>query len=141
MENFTPLAATIGGALIGLSAVLLMLFNGRIAGISGIFSGTLAGQTSRQIWRYLFLLGLVIAPLPYWALTQTKPAFEMTGNWAIIVGGGLLVGFGTRLGSGCTSGHGVCGLPRLAPRSVVSVLLFMVAGVVSATATRLVVGG
>jgi len=145
MDDFTPLSAVIGGGMIGFSAVLLMLFNGRIAGISGIFSGLASELVPRHIraqaWRYFFILGLIIAPTLYWMITQTKPVFEMTDNWAIIVSAGLIVGFGTRLGSGCTSGHGICGLPRLAPRSIVSVVLFMTAGILSATLARLALGG
>ncbi|MGB3624903.1 MAG: YeeE/YedE family protein [Henriciella sp.] len=141
MENFTPLSATIGGGLIGLSAVLLMLMNGRIAGISGVFSGTVFSEASDKIWRVLFVLGLIAAPLVYVAATGAQPAFELEAGWPLIIAGGLLVGFGTRLGSGCTSGHGVCGLSRLSPRSMASVALFMGAGMATVALLKPLIGG
>lgn len=141
MENFTPLSATAGGALIGLSAVLLMLLNGRIAGISGVFSGTVFSEPGDRIWRVLFVLGLIAAPLVYLAVTGTPAAFELEAGWPLILAGGLLVGFGTRLGSGCTSGHGVCGLSRLSPRSMVSVALFMGAGMATVALLKPLIGG
>lgn len=141
MENFTPLSATVGGALIGLSAVLLMLMNGRIAGISGVFSGTVFGEAGEKTWRVLFVLGLVAGPLVYLLATGHLPAFELDAGWPLIMAGGLLVGFGTRLGSGCTSGHGVCGLSRLSPRSMVSVALFMGAGMATVALLKPLIGG
>lgn len=141
MENFTPVSAAIGGALIGLSATLLMLMNGRIAGISGVFSGTIFSESGDKLWRGLFVIGLIAAPVVYLAVTGTRPAFEFEAGWPLIVAGGLLVGFGTRLGSGCTSGHGVCGLSRLSPRSMVSVALFMGAGMATVALVKLLVGG
>lgn len=141
MENFTPLTASIGGALIGLSAVILMAFNGRIAGISGVFSGVAFAQKGDRVWRVLFVLGLVTAPVIYKAASGRMPEFDLSANMPLVIIGGLLVGFGTRLGSGCTSGHGVCGLSRLSPRSLVSVLLFMGAGMLTVTAVRTVLGG
>ena len=141
MENFTPLSATVGGALIGLSAVLLMLMNGRIAGISGVFSGTVFGEAGEKTWRVLFVLGLVAGPVVYLLATGRLPAFELDAGWPLIIAGGLLVGFGTRLGSGCTSGHGVCGLSRLSPRSMVSVALFMGAGMATVALLKPVFGG
>lgn len=141
MENFTPISASIGGGLIGLSAVLLMAFNGRIAGISGVFSGAVFAERGDKLWRILFVVGLIAAPA-LWALAQgTPPPFEITGNWALIAAGGVLVGFGTRLGSGCTSGHGVCGLSRLSPRSMASVALFMGAGMATVAVAKSVFGG
>ena len=141
MENFTPLTASIGGALIGLSAVILMAFNGRIAGISGVFSGVAFAQNGDKLWRILFVLGLVTAPIIYQAASGRDIEFDLSTNMPLVIIGGLLVGFGTRLGSGCTSGHGVCGLSRLSPRSLVSVLLFMGAGMLTVTAARTVFGG
>lgn len=141
MENFTPVSASIGGALIGLSAVLLMALNGRIAGISGVFSGTLFAESGDRIWRGLFVIGLMAGPLVVMTLTGHTPAFEMTSNVPLILVGGLLVGFGTRLGSGCTSGHGVCGLSRLSPRSMVSVALFMAAGMATVAIANMLIGG
>lgn len=141
MENFTPVSASIGGGLIGLSAVLLMLLNGRIAGISGLFSGMVFAERGDRLWRVLFVAGLVAAPLVYLAVAGEQPAFEMDAGWPLVIAGGLLVGFGTRLGSGCTSGHGVCGLSRLSVRSMVSVGLFMAAGMATVAIFRLVAGG
>lgn len=141
MESFTPVSATIGGALIGLSAVMLMAFNGRIAGISGVFSGTLFAEAGDRLWRLLFVFGLMAGPAVYTLVSRKAPAFEMAAGWPLIVAGGLLVGFGTRLGSGCTSGHGVCGLSRLSPRAMVAVALFMGAGVATVALTRAVLGG
>lgn len=141
MENFTPLSASIGGALIGLAAVLLMAFNGRIAGISGVFSGAVFAAPGDKLWRVFFVIGLVAAPLVYTLAGGTAPNFEITPNWGLIVVGGLLVGFGTRLGSGCTSGHGVCGLSRLSVRSMVAVAIFMGAGMATVAVARAVMGG
>ncbi|HAW54516.1 MULTISPECIES: YeeE/YedE family protein [unclassified Hyphomonas] len=141
MENFTPISASIGGALIGLSAVMLMALNGRIAGISGVFSGSVFAERGDKFWRVLFVVGLIAAPI-LWTLVQgSQPKFEITDNWSLIIAGGLLVGFGTRLGSGCTSGHGVCGLARLSPRSMASVGLFMAAGMITVAVAKIVLGG
>ena len=141
MENFTPISASIGGALIGLSAVLLMTLNGRIAGISGVFSGSVFAEHGDKFWRAAFVLGLIAAPA-LWALSNgNQPPFDITENWTLIIAGGLLVGFGTRLGSGCTSGHGVCGLSRLSPRSMASVVLFMGAGMATVAIAKSVLGG
>ena len=126
---FTPWSALIGGALIGLAAVLLALFNGRIVGISGIVGALLPPQRQGGAWRWAFVLGMLAAPLLY-QLFAPVPASASPASWPVLVIAGLLVGFGTRLGSGCTSGHGVCGLSRLSPRSLVATLAFMGAGVV-----------
>jgi uncharacterized protein len=127
MAPFDPVAATIGGALIGLSAVLLMLLTGRIAGISGIV-GDLAGGD--RAWRLAFLAGLIAAPL---ALGLKAPAMP---SLAVVVVGGLLVGFGTRLGSGCTSGHGICGIARLSPRSLTATVTFVAIAMLVVAITR-----
>ncbi len=136
MENFTPLSASIGGALIGLSAVMLMLFNGRIAGISGVFSGAAFAKPGDRSWRIFFVLGLIAAPVLYQFLSGNQPAFDLKAGWPLIILGGLLVGFGTRLGSGCTSGHGVCGMSRLSPRSFLAVGVFMSVGMFTVFAAR-----
>ncbi|WP_084396665.1 YeeE/YedE family protein [Henriciella aquimarina] len=141
MENLTPVSATLGGALIGLSAVMLMGLKGRIAGISGVFSGAVFAEPGDRGWRAAFVLGLVLAPVIYLALGGPAIAFELEANWPLVIVGGLLVGFGTRLGSGCTSGHGVCGLSRLSSRSMVSVALFMLAGMATASLIKPVFGG
>lgn len=127
----TVAPAVLGGALIGAAAALLVLLNGRIAGISGIADGVLDGPFTRGewIWRVAFLLGLMGAPLAYVAWTGGTTIRIAAGTGTLIVAG-LLVGFGTRMGSGCTSGHGVCGVARLSPRSIVATLVFMLAGMV-----------
>ena len=109
MANFTPISAAIGGALIGLSAVLLMLSTGRIAGVSGIFDGLINPQTSDRAWRAAFVAGLIVAPATAMLVGYAVPMPQMPASYVTIVVGGLLVGFGARLGSGCTSGHGICG--------------------------------
>lgn len=141
MENFTPLSASIGGALIGLSAVMLMALNGRIAGISGVFSGAAFAEKGDKAWRIMFVIGLIAAPLIYMLVANEPPAFELDANLPLVIAGGLLVGFGTRLGSGCTSGHGICGLSRLSPRSMASVGLFMLAGMATVALIRPLIGG
>jgi uncharacterized membrane protein YedE/YeeE len=125
--HFTPWASLAGGLLIGLAAALFVLFNGRIAGISGILGGMLSLPKGDTAWRVAFLLGLVLAPLAY-VLVHPLPAVQVDAGTGTLVAAGLLVGIGTRYGSGCTSGHGVCGLSRLSPRSLVATLAFMLAG-------------
>jgi uncharacterized membrane protein YedE/YeeE len=132
--------STIGGVLIGLSAVMLMGTLGRIAGISGIASGLLAGASDRG-WRVAFVLGLVAGPLLLLWLRGDAGIGAPQVRWPLMALAGLLVGFGTRLGSGCTSGHGVCGMARLSPRSLLATLVFMVFGVVTVFVTRHLLGG
>jgi uncharacterized membrane protein YedE/YeeE len=141
MDNFTPVSAAIGGALIGLSAVLLMAFTGRIAGISGIFAGLINPQTTDRAWRAAFIGGLVAAPLAAAVIGHTVPTPRMPGSYITVVIGGLLVGYGTRLGSGCTSGHGICGIARLSPRSIVATGVFMMAAIIVVALTHHVFGG
>ena len=141
MANFTPVSAAIGGALIGLSAVLLMLFTGRIAGVSGIFDGLINPQTSDRAWRAAFVAGLIAAPVTAMLVGYTVPMPRMPGSYITIVVGGLLVGFGGRLGSGCTSGHGICGIARLSPRSIAATGVFMVAAIVVVALTHHIFGG
>jgi uncharacterized protein len=124
---FTPGAALAGGLLIGLAAALLLLLNGRIAGISGVVGGLLRPVRGDIGWRVAFMLGLVGAPLIH-GLVAALPATRIDAGNATLVAAGLLVGFGTRWGGGCTSGHGVCGIARLSPRSLVATLAFMGAG-------------
>ena len=140
MTTFTPLSAAIGGALIGLAAVLLMLLTGRIAGISGIAGGLLSGGSDRG-WRVAFILGLILAPVAGMLAGDPMPAPVMPGSWAIVIAAGLLVGFGTRRASGCTSGHGVCGVARLSVRSIVATAVFMGTAIVVVALTRHVWGG
>jgi uncharacterized membrane protein YedE/YeeE len=141
MENFTPISAAIGGALIGLAAVLLMLFNGRIAGVSGITDGLFNPRSDDRLWRAAFVVGLIAAPLAAALVGHAIPMPQMPANYALIAVAGLLVGFGTRLGNGCTSGHGICGIARLSPRSIVATMVFMVAAIIVVALMRHVVGG
>lgn len=126
-DAFTPWSALGGGLLIGLAAALFVVLNGRVAGISGIVGGVLRPQRGDIAWRLAFVGGLVLAPV-LWALFQPLAAPQIDADLPLLIVAGLLVGLGTRYGAGCTSGHGVCGLSRLSPRSVVATLLFMGAG-------------
>ncbi len=141
MANFTPLSAAIGGALIGLAAVLLMLLTGRVAGISGIFGGCLDFGVPDKGWRLAFILGLILAPLTGSLAGYALTAPQMPTSWLTVVAAGLLVGFGTRLGSGCTSGHGICGIARLSWRSVTATGVFMATAVLVVAVTRHAIGG
>lgn len=145
-ESFSPWSALGGGVLIGLSAGLLYGVSGRIAGISGIMASFLADQKSELGWRCTFLLGLMAAPL-LWALIAQDgldlPSWEYETplQWVRLIVAGLLVGFGTRMANGCTSGHGVCGLARFSRRSLVAVLAFMASGMATVYMVRHLVGG
>ncbi|WP_419952898.1 YeeE/YedE family protein [Methylobacterium sp.] len=123
----TFLSALAGGALIGTSAALLLILNGRIAGISGIAAGAMLPLSRDTPWRWAFLAGLLLGPVLYRLALGAWPIVQLDAPWSLIVLGGLLVGYGTRLGGGCTSGHGVCGLARLSPRSIAAVATFMAA--------------
>ncbi len=141
MVNFTPISAVIGGGLIGLSAVLLMLLTGRIAGISGILGGLLDFRSEDKDWRIAFIAGLIVAPLIAGWMGYGMPPPELPASWTVIIAAGLLVGFGTRLGGGCTSGHGICGVARLSVRSIAATVVFMLAAIVTVAVTRHVFGG
>jgi uncharacterized protein len=141
MVNFTPISAAIGGGLIGLSAVLLMLLTGRIAGISGIFGGLLDFRSEDKDWRIAFIAGLILAPLISGWIGYAMPPPQLPANWTVIIAAGLLVGFGARLGGGCTSGHGICGVARLSVRSIAATVIFMLAAIVTVAVTRHVFGG
>jgi uncharacterized membrane protein YedE/YeeE len=141
MANFTPVSAAIGGALIGLSVVLLMLSTGRIAGISGIFSGLLNVRSEDKGWRLAFLAGLILAPIVAGLIGYGMSPPKLPSSWAVIVVAGLLVGFGTRLGGGCTSGHGICGTARLSPRSIAATVVFMAMAIITVAVIRHVLGG
>ena len=133
--EFTPWASLIGGALIGLSTALFVLANGRIAGISGILGGALVSRDGGRIWRIMFLFGLIGSSLVYGLVTTLPQAIIEASPYALIVAG-LLVGVGTRYGSGCTSGHGVVGLSRLSLRSLVATISFMASGFVVVYVTK-----
>ncbi|MES1978416.1 MAG: YeeE/YedE family protein [Pseudomonadota bacterium] len=132
---FTPWSALLGGMLIGLAAALFALLNGRIAGISGVLGGLLRPVRGDIAWRAAFVLGLIGAPLVY-ALFAVLPAVQIEAGYGALIVAGLLVGVGTRYGSGCTSGHGVCGLSRMSPRSLVATAAFMGAGFVTVFVLR-----
>jgi uncharacterized membrane protein YedE/YeeE len=141
MANFTPISAAVGGGLIGLSAVLLMLLTGRIAGISGIFGHLLDFRSDDKGWRIAFVAGLILTPLIAGWMGYRMPSSQMPPSWSVIVTAGLLVGFGTRLGSGCTSGHGICGVARLSSRSIAATVIFMLAAITTVALTRHFFGG
>ena len=136
MANFTPISAAIGGVLIGLSAALLMLLMGRVAGISGIFGGCLAPTASDRGWRVAFIGGLILAPITAMLVGYGVPAPAMPASWWVVIGAGLLVGFGSRMGKGCTSGHGICGIARLSPRSITATVVFMATAMVTVAIVR-----
>lgn len=137
--NFTWLPALLGGLLIGLASALLLLANRKIAGISGILAGLLRLAPQDRTWRIAFLLGLLAAPSLY-ALIDQRPAVHIEATWPLLLFSGLLVGFGTRLGSGCTSGHGILGLARNSLRSWAATITFMLAGIAIVYLTRHVLG-
>ena len=137
--SFTPWSALAGGALIGIAAALLLLVTGRTAGISGIVGGILRPGPGDLGWRVAFTAGMLLAPLLFLAIAALPP-LQIAAGYPVLVVGGLLVGLGTRYGSGCTSGHGVCGIARGSPRSIVATLAFMVAGVVTVYLVRHVFG-
>lgn len=137
LTEFTPVAALIGGALIGLSAVLLMLVSGRIAGISGIAVHLAPPYRDAALWDRLgFIAGLIAAPALVAWVSGAAPQMTMVSGTGLLVGAGLLVGYGAVWGGGCTSGHGVCGLSRLSPRSFLAVPVFMLAAMVTVYVTR-----
>ncbi len=141
MTYFTPWPALAGGGLIGLAASLLLLTHGRIAGISGILGGLLQPQTSDRGYRMAFVFGLLAAGvlLAVWAPQMVAGSSRLPLHWLVLAGG--LVGYGTRLGNGCTSGHGVCGISRLSPRSLVATGTFMATGAATVWVVRHVLGG
>tara|TARA_Y100000741_G_scaffold357323_1_gene335058 strand:- start:284 stop:715 length:432 start_codon:yes stop_codon:yes gene_type:complete len=132
MYNFTPVSALIGGVIIGLSVVLYFYSTGRLAGISGIFENAIS-KSSKRASNVLFLIGLVVGPMIiYYLILPNKPiAFEITSSYLLIVIGGFLVGFGTRLGGGCTSGHGICGIGRLSVNSMIATVIFVGTGIIT----------
>lgn len=140
MENFTPISALVGGALIGLGAAMLLLCSGRIAGISGIVGDLLRSPGNGRGWRAGFVAGLIAGPLAYRLFAGDLLSITIEATVPLLIVGGLLVGFGTNLGSGCTSGHGVCGIARLSPRSIVATVVFMAAGGITVYVMRHVVG-
>ena len=138
-SNFTPWSALAGGILVGIAAASFLLLNGRIAGISGILGGLLSPAKGDIAWRVAFLAGLIGAPA-VWVLATELPPIEIEAGYPALIVAGLLVGIGTRYGSGCTSGHGVCGLSRLSLRSLAVTMSFMAAGFVTVYVIRHLVG-
>lgn len=136
--NFTPWASLGGGVLIGLSAGLFAIMNGRIAGISGLLGALVEGGEGRGE-KFLFILGLLLTPL-LWSLFSELPSMQFDAGWLALLVAGALVGIGTRYGSGCTSGHGVCGISRLSPRSLVATAAFMAAGFATVFVLRHLLG-
>lgn len=140
MHNFTPVSGLLGGAIIGLAAAMLMLLAGRVAGISGVFAGILSPDTTDRGWRIAFVAGLIAAPFLGVVLGHPLPQPAMPANLALVIVSGLLVGLGSRMGGGCTSGHGVCGIARLSPRSLVFTAVFMFLAIVTVAIAHHVVG-
>lgn len=140
MTEFTPIASLAGGVLIGLSAVMLMALNGRIAGMTGVLGGVLAPRSADARWRLAFLAGAIIAPFLA-TVFGARFAFGAPTTGIALVIGGVIVGVGVTYGAGCTSGHGVCGIARLSPRSVVATVVFMLATFVTVAVMRHVIGG
>lgn len=152
MENFTPIASLIGGMLIGLSVSIMLLFSGKIAGISGIVGGILSPAQNDTQWRLLFLGGLLVGGMLIGSQTvgffsadlfaiDNVFAIEIERSWVALILAGLLVGFGSRFGSGCTSGHGVCGISRFSPRSLVATMTFISTGALAVYIVNHLFGG
>lgn len=140
LENFTPFSALVGGVLIGISVTVLLLFNGRIAGVSGILNGVFFASKNERLWRWLFLLGLVLGALLF---RTGLPDFNVPRQnypLPLLIIGGFLVGFGARLANGCISGHGVCGLANLSLRSLVAICAFMLSGMLTVYVVRHLLG-
>lgn len=129
--EFTPYLSLLGGILIGLSAVLMMASSGRIAGVSGILSGLFRLNLFSGLWRMAFLAGLILSPFLFRKATGITPDYHVSSDVVVLIIGGLLVGFGVVLGSGCTSGHGVCGMARLSKRSFVATFVFMISAIIT----------
>ncbi len=141
MHNLTPLSGLIGGALIGLATAMLMLLTGRIAGVAGIFGGLLSPAATDRDWRLAFVAGLIMAPLLAELFGAALPNPVMPASLALVAIGGLLIGFGSRMGTGCTSGHGVCGVARLSARSLIATAIFMTVAIAAVAVARHVIGG
>ncbi|KST61137.1 YeeE/YedE family protein [Methylobacterium sp. GXS13] len=140
MDGITPVSALAGGAMIGTSAAMFLLLNGRIAGISGILGGLLAPPSRETGWRAAFVAGLVLAPFAYAGLGGSLPPVTVEASFPLLILAGLLVGFGSRLGAGCTSGHGVCGIGRGSRRSLAATGTFMAIAMLTVLVARHLVG-
>ena len=140
MENFTPFSALVGGGLIGLSAGFLLVTTGRITGISGIVAGMLVPASDGRLWRGLFVAGLILGCGLVRLISADAVPITIAASSAELLIAGLLVGFGTRLANGCTSGHGICGVARLSPRSILATLTFIASGAITVFMMRHVFG-
>jgi hypothetical protein len=138
--SFTPIPSLLGGMILGVAAALYVLLHGRILGISGIVSGLLHPKQGDRAWRIALILGLLTAPLLAALFFEIRPVITVDADWFAVVLAGLLVGFGAQYGSGCTSGHGICGLSHLSPRSLVATLTFMGAGFLTVFVLRHLIG-
>ena len=138
-NNFTPWASLAGGLIIGVATACFLIFNGRVAGISGIVGGLSKLERGDVAWRVAFLGGLILSPVVFSTIARVPPV-RMEASYPVLLVAGFLVGIGTRYGSGCTSGHGVCGLSRRSPRSVVATIAFMLAGFVTVYIVRHLIG-
>lgn len=141
MENFTPVSSLIGGMLIGLSASSLLLFDGKIAGISGIVGGILSPAKNDTLWRLLFVVGLLTGGFFFYYISPQSFEIGISRSAVALISAGLLVGFGTRLGNGCTSGHGVCGVSRLSKRSILATVTFLATGILTVFVVNHLLGG
>lgn len=141
MENFTPIASLLGGLLIGLSAALLLLCDGKIAGISGIVGGIINPTKNDTLWRLLFVAGLLTGGLAFSLFSPQALTIGVSRSTGALIAAGLLVGFGTRLGNGCTSGHGVCGISRFSQRSILATIIFMATGILTVFIINHLLGG
>jgi len=141
MENFTPYSGLFGGMLIGIASVLLLFANGHIAGISGIVGGLLAPGSGEKGWRWMFVLGLWIGALAYVFTSGAVFPVQIPASWPLMAAAGLIVGFGTRMGGGCTSGHGICGIARFSKRSIVATLVFIASAMVTVFIARHALAG
>ena len=141
MQNFSPVESLVGGIVIGIAALVLLRFYKRIAGISGIFGGLFPFDTGETLWRLVFLAGLMTGGVVLSFLHSDAVTFELAYSNPALILAGLLVGVGSRMGNGCTSGHGICGLGRLAPRSMAAVLTFMVTGILTAVVVQQLFSG
>jgi len=141
MTEFTPVSGLLGGMLIGLASALMLLGAGRIAGISGIFGGLLTPAQGETGWRLMFIAGIILGGLTWPFLTGEPLPVDLQVSWPVMLMAGLLVGYGTRMGGGCTSGHGICGIARIAPRSIVATLAFMASAFLTTYVMRHLIGG
>lgn len=139
MTEFTPLSALFGGAVLGASAVFLLWLNGNVAGISGIVSRAIQRPQINDLWRWMFILGLALGPILTSLIGFGLPE-QIDVSWPLIIAGGLLVGAGSKLGSGCTSGHGICGIGRVSPRSITATIVFMLTALVVVYVVKHLVG-